>query len=275
MYEDENMVVDFHVHCFPDELAARAVLSLGGAAGITPRTDGTVSGIRKKMREAGVDISVVLPIATKPSQTSRLNDWAVSVQSDDIIAFGSVHPDFGEWKSELERLKALGIRGIKLHPDYQHFYVDDPKMFPLFEYAFGLGMILIFHAGVDIGLKPPYHCTPARLARVLDSFPGGTVIAAHMGGYDCWDAVEAYLVGREVYFDTSYSLKGLGNERTKRIIARHGYEKILFATDSPWADQREELELIKGLGLEDRAEKAIVGENAARLLGMGDKKKGD
>lgn len=262
------MVIDFHVHCFADDIAQRAVESLAKTAGITPRADGTVSGIKASMKKAAVDRSVVLSIATKPQQTGRINQWAASIQDEAIIAFGTLHPGFEDWEKEIDRMHEAGIKGIKFHPDYQQFFVDDPGMFPIYEKAAGLGMIIIFHAGVDIGLPAPYHCPPDRMRKVVRAFPDARFVAAHMGGYDQWDDVEQYLAGEDLYFDTAYSLHTIDMEQFSRIASKHGYERLLFATDSPWGDQCDEVRRIMGMKLSDTAKEAVLGRNAARLLGL-------
>lgn len=262
------MVVDFHAHCFPDELAGRAIPALAARARIQPALDGTVADLKKSMKKAGVGRSVVLSIATRPSQTESINNWCAAIQDSEITAFGSIHPEYAEWKSELERIKDLGLKGIKLHPDYQEFFVDEERMFPIYEKAFELGQIVLFHAGLDIGLPGPYHCTPERLLKVVKAFPGGKIVAAHMGSYSYWDDVERLLVGEDIYFDTSYSLGKMDDEQAKRIIENHGYEKILFGTDSPWSGQEEEIARLKRLGLDGEIEAAILGGNAERLLGI-------
>lgn len=262
------MIIDFHTHCFPDELAPRATAVLAKRAGIPQRLAGTIKDLKRSMKKAGVSSSVVLGIATKPMQTVTINDWSREINDGQIIAFGSVHPEYEDWKKELERIKEIGLKGIKLHPDYQEFFVDEQRMFPIYEKAFELGLIVVFHAGVDIGLPPPVHCTPAALRKVVDAFPGGNIVAAHMGGYDCWNDVEKYLVGRDVYFDTSYSLDKIGRETFSRIAAAHGCKRILFATDSPWTDQEEEINRLKSFGLSPEAGQAILYGNAARLLGL-------
>lgn len=262
------MVIDFHVHCFPDALAQKAVSVLAERAEIAPRLDGTVGDVKRSMKKAGVDCSVIQSIATKPSQTEKLNDWSAGIQDNGIIAFGSIHPEFEGWRDELKRIKDLGIKGLKFHPDYQLFYVDEERVFPLYERAFELGLIILFHAGEDIGLPPPYHCTPQRLQKVLRAFPGGRIVAAHMGSYAYWNDVESFLLGEDVWLDTAYSLGVMGDDQAKQIIKNHGYEKILFATDSPWTDQAEEITKIKHLGLGDEIENAVLGENAKKLLGI-------
>jgi predicted TIM-barrel fold metal-dependent hydrolase len=170
------MVVDFHVHCFPDDLAPRAVKLLSERADLSPRLNGTVEDIRNSMKRANVDYSVLLNIATKPSQTEKMNTWAAEVNKDGIIAFGSVHPDYEEYEKELVRIKSLGLKGIKFHPDYQFFYVDEERVFPIYELAVKLGLVIVFHAGVDVGLPPPYHCNPQRLKRVIEAFRKGDLL---------------------------------------------------------------------------------------------------
>jgi uncharacterized protein len=216
----------------------------------------------------GVDRSVIMPIATKPSQVRGINQWAAGVgrQYPEIIPFGTLHPLQEDWVPEIESLAADGIRGIKLHPDYQEFFVDDPSVTPMYRALADAGLIVLFHAGVDIGLPPPVHCTPDRLARVLDTAPNLTVIAAHMGGYECWDEVERCLVGRRVFFDTSYAMVTLSPERMRQLIKAHGADQILFGTDSPWTCPKTEIEKLRSLSLSEEEIDGILGGNAERLL---------
>ncbi|HEY8348871.1 MAG TPA: hypothetical protein VIM13_03450 [Clostridia bacterium] len=122
------MVIDFHTHCFPDELAAKAVASLSEKACIPAMLNGTLSDLKRSMEANNITGSVLFNIATKPSQTAKINDWAVRIQDEGIISFGSIHPLCEDWESELKRIKELGLRGIKFHPEYQEFYVDDEAM---------------------------------------------------------------------------------------------------------------------------------------------------
>jgi uncharacterized protein len=260
------MIIDFHVHCFPDELALKAVPALAERAGIKNRLNGTIDNLKESMKKSGVDKSVLLSIATKPSQTQKINSWSAQIQSDEIVAFGSIHPDFSDWKQELKRIKALGLKGIKFHPEYQDFYVDDERMYPIYELALSLNLIIVFHAGVDLGFQAPFHCTPDRLLKVIKAVPGGKIIAAHLGGFSYWEEVEKYLVGEDIYLDTSYTLGVIEELQLKRIFKNHGYEKILFATDSPWKDQKEEVEKINNLGLDEEDKKNILSRNAELLL---------
>ena len=87
------MLVDFHVHAFAEKIAARAIGQIAGKADLIPETDGTAEGLRRRLQEWGVDKGVVLPIATKPTQQTIINDWAAQQQDDTLYCYGSVHPD--------------------------------------------------------------------------------------------------------------------------------------------------------------------------------------
>lgn len=263
------MVIDIHTHAFPDELAARAVAVLGERSAVTPYTDGTCGGLCASMHQAGIDKSLVMPIATKPAQVRSINNWAAEVNRnfEQLICFGTIHPKQDDWQSEIDRLLVDGIKGVKFHPDYQEFFVDDTELTSLYHALADAGLIVLFHAGVDIGLPPPVHCTPDRLARVLDVAPDMIVIAAHMGGYALWDDVEKLLVGRNLYLDTSYSMTDLGSDRMTALIKAHGIDKVVFGTDSPWTDQSAEVAGIRALPLSQKQITAILGGNAEHLLG--------
>jgi len=262
------MIVDFHTHCFPDALAARVVPLLAANSGIPAFSDGTAAGLRSSMQRNGIDASVLLQIATKPAQTPTVNSWAIEQNSPDIIAFGSVHPLYENWREELDRIAAAGLKGFKLHPDYQEFFVDDDLLRPIYAHAVELGLVISFHAGIDVGLSDPVHCTPERLLAVYDILQHGKIVLAHMGGWNLWHEVEASLAGSNFYFDTSYCVGHLAKADFVRLIHKHGFEKILFGSDSPWEDQADSLASIRSLGLTPAEEQAILGTNAMRLLDL-------
>ncbi|MCI8590034.1 MAG: amidohydrolase family protein [Clostridiales bacterium] len=265
------MVIDFHTHVFPEKVAPRALERLlSGIASQNRKgqafTDLTVNGLRTSMKESGVDLSVVLPIATKPSQTESINAFAKQIQAQDILSFGSLHPDQDDYERILVDLKQRGFKGIKLHPEFQHFYIDSPRSIQILKKAEELGLLVVVHAGVDVGMPPPVHCTPARLARVLEHVSGERLVAAHLGGFEMWDEVEKHLVGTPIWLDTAVIGPVIDAEQYKRIIKKHGAHKILFATDSPWEDQKEALQTLRSLALSDKEWNLITYQNAARLL---------
>lgn len=263
------MQIDFHTHCFPDSLAVKALGRLSRTSGgLTPYTDGTVAGLRRRMVEDGVDAAVVLNIATNPHQQTKVNDFAIAIHNGkDIFAFGSVYPGSPQAFSELERIREAGLKGVKLHPDYQGFAVDDPRWKPLYRKIGELGLITVFHAGVDYGFPPPYGCTPKALATALDWFDS-PVVAAHWGGLQCGLEVLEHLCGRDVYFDTSFGYGSMPRYVAQEIVQRHGAQRLLFGTDSPWHTAVMERRLLDTLTLSDVDRESIYGGNAKHLLGI-------
>lgn len=263
------MVIDFHTHAFPDKIAERAMEKLSFVSGgLKPYTKGTASSLKESMERETVDISVVLSIATNAHQQQSVNDFAARLNKEkNIIAFGSVFPGAEDALYELERIKALGLKGVKLHPDYQGFMVDDEKMKPIYKKISQLGLITVFHAGFDYGFPPPYGATPKRLSKALDWFDS-PVVAAHYGGISCGEDVLSLLCGRDVYFDTAFGYGTMPKYYAEKIIEKHGSEKILFGTDSPWSTAKREMRLLNSLELSDAQMAGITHKNAIKLLGI-------
>ncbi len=186
------MIIDFHTHIFADKIAKKAITSLSSRSGICPTTDGTVLDTAGLMKCCSVDKAVVLGIATKEKQTPIINDWLITLSDNDMfIPFGTIHPDYEDKEAEIIKLANAGIKGIKVHPDYQNVFANDRKMNMIYELAQNYGLTVLFHAGVDIGLPNPIHCTPSMLAEVASNFPTLNIVAAHYGGYLMWDEVIA------------------------------------------------------------------------------------
>ncbi|MDR2753839.1 MAG: amidohydrolase family protein, partial [Oscillospiraceae bacterium] len=202
-----------------------------------------------------------------PRQQQAVNDFAIALLAEPrFLPFGSVHPDAPDVPEELRRLKAAGIKGIKLHPDYQGFYPDEARMAPIYHAIAQLGLVTLFHAGVDIGLPDPVHCTPRRLAAALPHFEGAPVVAAHFGGYLLWRDVLTHLCGKDIYFDTAYSARKLPPPWAREILAAHNPARVLFGTDVPWVDPLDEITYVRELTEDAGVADAILGGNAARLL---------
>ena len=264
------MIIDFHTHAFPVSLAPRAIESLAAISQYPPVLDGTLDDLRRSMERAGIDASVVLNIATNARQTENVNSFAIkSSEIEGIIPFGSIHPDYTNVKAELARLSAAGIKGLKFHPDFQDFRVDDKRrMYPLYEEALRYGFIMIFHCGHDLDRRTDYNCTPESFARVVRDFAGAKIVGAHLGGQDMWDEVFEHTCGLDVYLDVSYSFGLLTDAQLARFLAGHDHKKILFGTDSPWQEQAEDVKMMRARIKNDALYSAIMGGNAADLLGI-------
>lgn len=263
------MLIDFHTHCFPNKLASRAVEQLKHAAGgIKSYNDATLQGLKNTMKEQKVDISVVLNIATNEKQQKNVNNFAAEINKErEIVAFGSVWPDEKYAIEELERIAELGLKGVKFHPEYQNFYVDDEKMKPIYKKISDLGLITVFHAGADYGYHFPYHCTPIRLRKALEWFES-PVVAAHWGGLDMSEDVIKYLCGSDVYFDISFGYSHIPRPSAIDIVKKHTANRLLFGTDSPWQKAEHEIRLLNTLELSEKELELIKYKNAAKLLNL-------
>lgn len=263
------MVIDFHTHIFPDKIAARTIESLEAKAGLKASTDGTLNGLLVSMEQAQVDLSVVLPVVTKPSQFETVNTFAASVNANypnRLLSFGGIHPDTEDYKGELNRIRELGLKGIKIHPDYQGVFIDDVRYMNIIEYADSLGLIVITHAGVDIGIPEPVHCPPERMRKVMDKLHPKKMVVAHLGGWNRWEAVYEYLAGENLYLDTAFTFSHIEEELFYKILKKHGTDKVLFATDCPWSHQSKDVKALQELDLSEEEKECIFYKNAKQLL---------
>lgn len=268
------MTVDFHTHIFPEKIAAKTIAQLEDRAHVRAFGDGLESGLVSSMEEAGVDVSVVLPVVTKPEQFHTINRFAAQLnekyldKQTRLWSFGGIHPDSPDYKGELRAIKELGLLGVKLHPDYQDTYFDDIRYMRILDYASEIGLVTIVHAGVDIGFPDNVHCTPKRIRKVLDEVEPRNLVLAHYGGFAMWEDVEELLAGSEAYLDTSFIVGGLEKEMFLRILRKHGADRILFATDHPWSGQKETLEYLRSLAIPHEDLDKILGQNAKNLIGQ-------
>ncbi len=263
------MVIDFHTHAFPDKIAQKAVAGLSFASGgLIPQTDGSLKSLENEMKKDGIDISVVLGIATNPLQQKNVNDFAAHINSQEcFVGFGSVHPDAEDVLCELERIKDLGLKGVKLHPEYQKFYVDDEKMKPIYKKISQLGLITVFHAGYDIGFSEPFHCMPQNLENAL-KWLDSPVVAAHWGGSGCQKEVLKHLCGKDVWFDISFGYGTMPKSFAMQLLEAHTPNRMLFGSDMPWHRPAWEMRLIESLDISQDDKEKIYFKNAAELLSL-------
>ncbi|MCL2461315.1 MAG: amidohydrolase family protein [Defluviitaleaceae bacterium] len=264
------MIIDFHTHFFPDNLASRAMASLLEECNgfYAPVSDGTAAGQLVAMDRFGVDVAVLQPVITKQSQTKGVNEWAASLVSGRFVPFGGIFPHTDDYRRDIDFVAGLGLKGLKLHAEYQDFLPDDPQMLRIYDYAFGKGLIILQHAGFDPAFGPVWRGSPERFARAAREMKGGVMVVAHLGGQDVWDDVERYLVGSDVYMDTSMGFEYYSEEQFLRIVKNHGADRILFGSDAPWSDAGYEIARLRGLNrLTDEEKEGILGGNAGKILG--------
>lgn len=257
-------IIDLHAHIFPDKVAQKAVGSIGDFYGVSMKGKGTVGDLLESGKKIGVSKYVVHSSATTVEQVRSINGYISGVQSafSNILGFGTLHPGVEDAALEVNRILSLGLHGVKLHPDFQGFNIDDGSMLPIYEALEGR-LPVLFH----MGDRHSTASSPSRLAKIIGRFPGLVVIAAHFGGYSMWDEAAEYLIGRNVYMDTSSSLYYLTPERAAYMIRKHGVQKMLFGSDYPMWDHEEEYKRFMGLELSEEERRAILGTNAQKLLG--------
>lgn len=261
-------MIDFHTHIFPEKIASKTIDYLEKLGGISRNTNGMEDGLKASMQEAGIDCSIILPVVTKPSQFQSINQFALKFQEAPLISLGGIHPDTEDYKGQLKQIKEMGFKGIKFHPDYQMgVFIDDIRYKRIVSYATELGLIVVTHAGYDPAYPDITHGNPDRILNLYNEVKPEKLVIAHMGGYMRWDDVEKYLVGLPVWFDTGVVFGGgMSDEQFVRMIRNHGTDKILFATDSPWASQKGYVRHIDSLPFSEKEKQDIFHNNAEKLL---------
>lgn len=264
-----TLTIDFHVHCFAPKIAEKAISQLKERAELEPLTDGLIETTVARFDEWGIDRGVLLSVATRPTQVKVINDWCAENNGGRFISFGTIHPDFEDIPAELDRLVSLGLHGVKLHPDYQGFMVDDDRIDFLYDEIERRDLPVILHAGFDVFSPELVHCPPERALRMIKKHPHLKVILAHMGGNDSHQQVCDILAGidGEVYFDTAFTGRFLTDALMEKIIRKHGADRILFASDCPWDSPAEIKKKILRIGISDDDKEKIFSQNALRLLG--------
>lgn len=280
------MIIDFHVHTFPAEISEKVLMKLSKASHTKYFTNGSRQNLLSSMNDASVTYSVNLPVMTRVDQVEKINHTLISEREklfeQGIITFGGMHPDYMDYKAELKRLKENGIKGIKIHPAYQNTDLDDIRFLHIIDYASSLGLIVLTHAGIDIGIYDHNYASVSHILHVLDTVHPDKFVLAHMGNWACWKEVEQDLAGADVWFDTAFAVGpvtqddaksgtpyiacNLSDEQFVRIVRKHGTNKILFATDSPWEGQKDYIERMERMPLSVQEKKQIFSENAVRLL---------
>ena len=264
------MVIDFHTHAFPDELAKKAIPKLAANGNIANVGDGTVRSLLAEMGRSGVDRAVILNIATNAKQQTNVNNFAIATKNTypRLYTLGSIHQDSENIESEAKRLKDAGIRGIKIHPDYISTFIDAPKMDRVYAACVANDLFVASHSGWDFVSPDVIHCTPERIVNVLDRFPTLRFVAVHMGANTLWDDTERLLIGRKnLWIDTSLASPfKLDKKQAERMLLGHDPDHILFGSDFPWFSEKDSLDYLDSLNIPKSLKKKIRGENALALM---------
>ncbi len=280
------MIIDMHTHIFPEKISADVVEKLSRTSRTLAFTDGTLNGLKNSMDAAQINFSIILPVATNTKQVEKINSSSAALNEkffgEGIISFGCIHPDYTNYREELRRVKNYGLKGIKIHPVYQDTNLDDIRFLRIINCAAENDLIVVTHAGLDIGFPGVVRCSPEMAKKVVEEIGDFKFILAHMGGWKNWEDVLKILGGTKIFIDTSFStgeiiprsdfhwerteLKLLDAAQFMNFVKIFGAGRILFGTDSPWTSPKTSIEFIKNLPLNDADKNKILGLNAQKLL---------
>lgn len=265
------MRIDIHTHAWLSHGAKRAVQALSRGFGLQCEASGVLDDLVNEERKADMDRACVLCCAARGEHVHAVNRFAISLLAKDslLLPFGTVHPELPSWEEELDFLASAGIGGIKLHPDYQGFRLDDKAMFPLYEAMSGR-FCLLAHVGSrqkQGGCKTLFS-TPRQLERIAGSFPSLHIIGAHMGGWCMWDDVEeifAHGCPENLWFDTSNTSFHADSSRLGRLLRILPCDRLVFGSDWPFFRVEGELARLQAVGLSGRQMDDLT-SNGERLL---------
>ena len=260
------MIIDAHTHIWPDSIAAKALA--GTLPDLEVFGDGTKSGLLESMARSGVDRSICLGVANVPAQIEPANLFAGSLEDERLIGFGSVHAD-ADPAETLASIEHHGLKGVKVHPIFQGYAIDDPGVLPVFDAFQDTGTIVIMHVGAGSTPDVTARSTPDKLKGLIERFPRLKLIACHFGGYRLSDEAAELIAGLPVYVDTSWppSLSLLEPRRVREFIEHHGPDRVVFSSDWPMADVAQEIAAVESLGLPGDQVDMILGGTMAHLLG--------
>lgn len=259
-------VTDIHAHIFPHKLAEKASASIGGFYGTHAGHLASVETLLSLEQQAGISRCAVSSSATSPSQVQHINDFIAGEMGKhhSLIGLGTLFPTMEGWEDEIPRMVELGLRGIKIHPDFQHIPLDEPKAIPMYRAVAKAGLPVLFHMGDN---RYDFS-SPERLTNLIRQVPDLVAIAAHFGGWQSWERSYAHVQPENVFYDTSSSLQFLGKERALDYLDKIGAHRFLFGTDFPMWTPQEELQRFLDLGLDTSTQEAILHGNFERLFGL-------
>ena len=261
-------IIDAHCHIYPDKIAHKAVEAIGEFYDLSMYYDGRYSTLVDFGSKIGVKHYVVFSVATTPSQVHSINTYISGAVRDSgglLTGLGALHPDSENIEEEIEEIISLGLKGVKMHPDFQKFCIDDKKCYKIYELCQQKGLPLLLHTGD----RRYDYSNPQRMKRVLEDFPELTVIGAHFGGWSCWgQATETLSEFRNFYVDCSSSFQWLTAEESRDIVRAYGADRVLFATDFPMWSHQQEYERFLAMELTKEENELILYKNAAKLFSI-------
>ncbi len=265
----DYFVIDAHCHIYPEKIAERAVMGTSTFYNQVFACKGTVSDLHTEAEKAGIDFMIVQSVATTPKQVKSINEFIareVAESNGKMLGLGTLHPESEDIKGDIAHLKELGLKGVKLHPDIQAFKLDDYRCLKIYELMEKEGLVLLLHTGD----KRYDYSNPNRLIPILETYTDLQVIGAHFGGYSIWDeAIKVLPKHNNFYVDCSSSFPFIKDkQKALELINAYGEDRVLFGTDYPMWNPKEEIDYFMSLNLSEIAFRKILGENAKKLFGI-------
>ena len=257
-------VADIHTHIFPDNIARKASASIGSFYGQDIYHTASLDILMEQEQLAGISNFAVSSSATSPAQVLPLNEFIAGCaeKTPALVPFGSLFPTMDDWQQALEHVLELGIKGIKIHPDFQKVDINDPRAVPMYRAIAKAGLPVLFHMG-----DPRFdYSAPERLTDLIRQVPDLIAIAAHFGGWQAWDRSYAHILPENVFYDTSSSLMFLDKDRALDFLDKMGAKRFLFGSDFPMWTPKTELERFLALGLDEDTNDTILFRNFERLF---------
>lgn len=268
-------VFDIHTHTYPEAIADKACINLGKFYNFVCEGKGTYAHLESQAKENNVCGYLLFSVATNAHQVEKVNTSIAALAEISrshgfkSVGFAGMHQDYPDFESEIERCVSLGLQGVKIHPDIQGVDINDKRLLPLYDILQSKNLPVYLHMGDN---RPEYQFSATeKLLDVLNNFPGLRVVAAHLGGYSVWESAVPLLAGREnVMYDTSSALWAISSEYAGKIINKLGTENVMFGTDYPVKNTKEELDRFFAIKLSEKEREDILWNNAIRFLGIED-----
>lgn len=258
-------IIDIHTHVYPDAIARKAADSVRAFYQIGDDMDGTPTMLLERGKAAGISKFIILPVAIHPERVQSINQFIHSQveANSNFVGFGTVHAEMDNITDEVEHILSIGLKGIKIHPDCQHFDIDDPRLFPVYEILQGKHPIFL-----HMGDRRYNYSHPAKLRHVLQLFPKLDAVAAHFGGYSMYETAREQLQDTNCIMDVSSSLMFMPKGTAEHYINLYGAERMAFGTDYPVWDPVMEVKRLMALDLTMEQKEQIAWKTAHRFLNL-------
>ena len=262
-------IADAHAHIYPSKIADKATAAVGDFYDIGMAVESGMSDVLLKLGEpVGCERYLVCSVATKLEQEESIARFISEqcARHPEFIGLGAYHQDETDPARLLDLYDELGLRGVKIHPDFQKVNIDDPRLMPLYAECEKRHEYVLFH----IGDNRYDFSSPDRLSKILEKYPNLFCQAAHFGGYRRWDDCYRFK-STSVYYDTSSALAFISPLRAQELVDILGVDHIMWGVDFPMWNHTDEYHRFMGLGLSQADNRAIFYDNFARVFGIDEK----